>query len=315
MLDGVEQALLPEKVLDRFKIRGALASYFNDLATDFKSIAASGWTAELIPDEEILQSQFPKMLEELEQDDMRIAELEGLFQAVEPEDGEDADEFEDDEIGVLPKAVVDNLKEQQKEYRAIIKTKLQTLKNGITELYAHAKDLGVLPSNQKKSDYIEGLNAKEANFDVLDRIMILMPQTIELQLQLGELDACRERGKQAARELEVIAARLEKHDALAKELRDLKAQVKDVHKKSTALVEAARDKIDSDTARRLIVERLHRELVSRYQMYVREYQRGLIAAIENLWDKYAVNLEQILTARDQEAELLDRFMVELGYTA
>jgi type I restriction enzyme M protein len=37
-------------------VRGAFANYVDVLKADFKSIAASGWGAELIPDEKILQS-------------------------------------------------------------------------------------------------------------------------------------------------------------------------------------------------------------------------------------------------------------------
>ena len=43
-----------------------------------KSIAASGWGPELIPEQDILQSQFPEVLEQIEQDQARIAELESL---------------------------------------------------------------------------------------------------------------------------------------------------------------------------------------------------------------------------------------------
>ncbi len=58
-LNSITTALLDENLLDTFKIRGALAGYFQTLEADFKSIAASGWNAELIPDEELLQSAIP----------------------------------------------------------------------------------------------------------------------------------------------------------------------------------------------------------------------------------------------------------------
>jgi hypothetical protein len=47
-------------------VRGAFANYYKLLVSDFKSIAASGWGPELIPDDDILQSQFPQVLAELE---------------------------------------------------------------------------------------------------------------------------------------------------------------------------------------------------------------------------------------------------------
>ena len=54
-------------------------------------------------------------------------------------------------------------------------------------------------------------------------------------------------------------------------------------------------------------------LFSSYQQYLRADQRACVAAIENLWSKYAVTAKQIEAARDEAAEELQRFLVELGY--
>ena len=47
--------------------------------------------------------------------------------------------------------------------------------------------------------------------------------------------------------------------------------------------------------------------------YLRQYQRAFIAAVENLWAKYAVTTKQILAERDRETSQLDAFLTELGY--
>jgi len=64
----------------------------DDLKADLKSIAASGWGPELIPDDDILQSQFPDLLAEMEQKRLRLAELTALFAAADEEDYEDNDD-------------------------------------------------------------------------------------------------------------------------------------------------------------------------------------------------------------------------------
>lgn len=87
-------------------MRGAFANYYKQLSSDFKSIAASGWGAELIPDQDILQSQFPQVL----------AELQALFAAAGEEDFEDVDG-----TGVLPPEQVKDLKAQLKEARGLAK--------------------------------------------------------------------------------------------------------------------------------------------------------------------------------------------------
>ena len=105
-----------QTLLTRYQVRGAFANYYKQLTSDFKSIAASGWGAELIPDEDILQSQFPQVLAELEQQHARLAELQALFGAAGEEDFEDLDG-----TGVLPAEQVKDLKAQLKEAKGLMK--------------------------------------------------------------------------------------------------------------------------------------------------------------------------------------------------
>ena len=52
-----------------------------------------------------------------------------------------------------------------------------------------------------------------------------------------------------------------------------------------------------------------------YQHYLRADQRACVAAVENLWRKYAVTARQIEAQRDVAAAALQGFLVELGYVA
>jgi type I restriction enzyme M protein len=98
-------------ILDLHKSRGAFAAYWSSLETDLKSVAASGWNAELIPAEDILKSQFPEVLEELANNEARRDELEALFNEVnELEEGE----FEEENYEVFPKDVLKKLKAEIK---------------------------------------------------------------------------------------------------------------------------------------------------------------------------------------------------------
>ncbi len=125
---SLEDLLQPLNVLDKFQIRGAFAEFANELAADFKSVAASGWNAELIPADEILQSQFPEVLAEVQAAQLRIAELQAMFDAVKPEEAEEEEEVDlstydfDEEQPVLPKAIVDALKARKKEVSGELKT-------------------------------------------------------------------------------------------------------------------------------------------------------------------------------------------------
>ncbi|GAB3695415.1 N-6 DNA methylase [Spirosoma flavus] len=108
LLPDITDTLLPLGMLDAFKIRGAFAAFWNNgtILSDLKSVAASGWGAALIPDEEILRSQFGDLLDWHEQNQARMAELQALFEEAESEDY-DPDESDS---GVLSKEALKQLK-------------------------------------------------------------------------------------------------------------------------------------------------------------------------------------------------------------
>ena len=105
LLSDIASTFADQTLLTHYQIRGAFARYVDDLKADLKSIAASGWGAELIPDADILASQFPEVLVEKEQKQIRLAELIGMFAAADDEEYQDTDD-----TGVLPSDQVKALK-------------------------------------------------------------------------------------------------------------------------------------------------------------------------------------------------------------
>ncbi len=112
LLESIAKVLADQTLLTPFQVRGAFANYVDVLKADFKSIAASGWGAELIPDEEILRSQFPDVLEEMKLAQVRLTELQALFAAADEEDFEDTDD-----CGVMASDVVKSKKAELKAAR------------------------------------------------------------------------------------------------------------------------------------------------------------------------------------------------------
>ena len=275
-IDSLAKTLTPQGLLTTHQVRGAVASFIQSLESDLKSVAASGWGAELIPEEQILQSQFPEVLAQIEKDQTRIAELEGLFAAANETDDEEVDtENLDTENGVLPKALVKALKDEKKllagEVKEARKQMKERRKNSSKGLFSDDSEAAA----EAADDEAEGLAKWE-------RI-----QAIDLQL--------------------------ERHSALDAELKKLKANIRETEKTKDELVAAARGKISEDDAEVLILERFQHMLTEQFEGYLRQDQRAFIAAVENLWQKYAVTTKQILAERDREALQLNIFLKELGY--
>ena len=246
LFSSINAALSGQTLLTEHQVRGGLARYFQFFKPEFKSIAFSGWGPELIPDAEILESQFPEVLADMEMNRHRQAELAALFAAADEEDYEDSDD-----TGVLPGSDVKGLKTELKDLNAQAKlAKKETRMGDWTTYMAEAAE---------------------------------------------------------------IEKRLARHKALEDEVRELKSAIRATEKKQEKLVEAARDKIDANEARKVILARLHRILIATYTSYLRADQRDCLGAIENLHAKYAVTARAIESARHATAAQLKKFMQELGY--
>lgn len=197
LLQGIAATFAKQRLLTDHQVRGAFAHYVDDLKADLKSIAASGWGPELIPDNDILESQFPQLLAEMEQKRIRLAALAASLAAADEEDYEDSDD-----TGVLPSDEV------------------KALKAGLKDAKARAK-------------------------------------LAERQGRTGD-------GGSYGQEVGEIEKRLARHKALDDEARQLNSDLRANKNKQEELVAAAREQIDRDDARCVIVDRMHRLLVNTY---------------------------------------------------
>ena len=308
LLASIEQTFAGSKLLTGHQIRGAFARYVDELKADLKSIAASGWGPELIPDADILESQFPEVLAEMELKRTRLAEFTALFAVADEEDYED-----EDDTGVLPGDQVKALKAELKELNATWKTALKELKSLATDLFTEMKVAGVLPGGVKKGDVTRGMTVKAADFGAGQTIIDIASKA---KFESNLLDAVRGRmqsGREALKRAKARVARLERHKDLEDEAKQLKADLRATEKKQDELVEAAREKIKKDEARKVILDRLHRLLVQTYASYLHTDQRACLAALENLHSKYATTAADIDQRRKAATEKLQGFLGELGY--
>ncbi|TCB70268.1 SAM-dependent DNA methyltransferase [Acinetobacter sp. ANC 4216] len=309
LLSSIAEEFAEQKLLTPSQVRGAFANYVDILKADFKSIAASGWGAELIPDQDILKSQYPELLDELAQTQVRLAELQALFAAVDEEDFEDTED-----TGILPSEDVKNKKEDLKNVTADWKEALKSVKSLATHIFTELKVANLLPKKTLKGFYCaEGFTQQNPEFENGNRILELASSVnyqSEFTVALVEKMI---QGKLALEQSQVLTQSLERHKVLENEVKELKSTIKTIEDKHNELVESARAKINKDEARKVIVERLRRVLMSTYFAYLRADQRECIKAIENLWEKYAVTAKAIETERDEASRQLQAFLQELGY--
>ncbi|WP_324047224.1 N-6 DNA methylase [Aeromonas caviae] len=307
-LNTIEQHLLPVNLLDTYKVRGALADWFKSLEADLKSVAASGWNAELIPDEVLFASQCSDIIKDLADKQTRINELQACFDAAEEEEYEPSDDNP-----VLPAAYASQMKEELKERKALVVTCVQQLKYQIKDAFTEVKLAAAVPKGCKASDYQQGLTAKEQNFAVSSQILALAAEhglTLSNHTLISRITIQGEQAVQRVTEIEEVLAA---DKAAEGELKTLKAEIKETEQRRDQLLQAARQSITPDDAKSLILARFKSELDSNYQGYVRALLLGRIAAVENLHRKYQVTAKAITDQRNEAAHKLAGYLEELGY--
>ena len=268
---GIEKPLL-----DEFQGRGAFAQYIDELETDFKSVAASGWNAELIPEDEILESQYPKLLAELRDKQARREELEAMFAEVaELEEGE----WNETEYEVIPKSRITEIKATIKQLNGQKKEFEKEIKTLEKRIGAYRKD-GNTAAITKLQNEIAGIKSR------------ITPVTTEI---------------------EQAESGIQRHVALENEVKECAALIRAIEQRKEDLVEQAREQITPEEARQLIVNRWLSNLHSTINSYLDAHTRQLQQAVEDLHDKYTVTLTDILTERNTCTRELNRFLEELGY--
>ncbi len=299
LMADIASAFADHALLNPFQIQGGLARYVDSLKTDLKSIAASGWGAELIPDDEILQSEFPEVVEELATKRARIDEVQALFAAA------DEDGYEDeDDTGVLGSARVKTLKDQIKAQGAELKALVRAALGAAPDLVAELR----LPKGAAKLGTLGN-----PDFAAVHALSVAAQAAGSTSHFAAPVRALAEQGEAIVAALSDATARLAQHKALEDEARLLKADLRAAEKRREDLVAAARAKITPEDARVQILRRFREHLFATYRAYLDTDRRAVTAVIENLHDKYAVTVQDIEQKRSDAAAELDGYLKALGY--
>ncbi|WP_247443162.1 N-6 DNA methylase [Bradyrhizobium sp. 197] len=299
LMEKVIESFAGETLLNPFQIRGAMARYVDGLKTDLKSVAASGWGAELIPDDEILQSEFPELIEQLAAKQARIDEVQTLFAAADEEGYED-----EDDSGVLASTEVKRLKDLLKSQGAELKALVGTAQGAAPDLVV---ELG-LPKAAAKLGKLG-----DPDFAAVHRLAAEAEKVGGTSHFAAPILALAQQGQAIVDALANAEGRLVRHKALEDEAKVLRAELRTAEKKRDELVAAAREKITPEAARSQILARFRKTLFDTYRAYLEAERRIMTAAVEKLHDKYAVTMREIEERRRKTAKELDDHLRALGY--
>lgn len=275
------EKLIALPILDEFKSRGSFAAYWNSITNDIKSVYSSEWNAELIPDDEILQNQFPDVLKELKDNEARRDELQAKFDEV--------NELEDDVWN-------------EEDYEVWRSKELKEHKEGIKALKGERKEADKEYKNlQRRIKANE--KALKAQPELADEIAKLKDEAEKYFAEVKRYDGI----------IEAHENRMAKHSELEEEMNACKRKIKEIKDRKQALVDQARLNITPEEAKDLILKRWLRTLQQTVNDYLQVHQRQLLQAVENVWEKYTTPLNEIATVRERETEQLGNYLLELGY--
>jgi type I restriction enzyme M protein len=299
-LTTIKDKLIPLGVLDEFKGAGVFVNWWQQIRYDLKTIISTGWHHALIPDEYLIAEYFQPEADEIEMLEAQISEAQSeLAEAVETAQEVAAYEPEEDETVTA----------------TVIK---KTLKDLIDDLKGSTGD-----SARKE---LATLQAQEAAITAIEKrikeskiIMKVKADELEHKLQLKRLGG--EEFKIESQELiQQVDTRLAKLDIANK---DDKKKIASLNKdkaalqvrlaKTDAILTAIGGQLTEEEARHLILKKLYDLVANELNRYLNAEKRGLIAVVENLWDKYAVSSRELESERAETLKTLDGFLKELGY--
>lgn len=308
LMEKIAESFAGERLLNPFQSRGAMARYIDSLKTDLKSVAASGWGPELIPEDEILQSEFPELIEELALKRVRIDEVQALFASADEEGYED-----EDETGVLASETVALLKAEDRALKVQFKTLVREAREAAKAIKAHIEQLDAWPDGWLKADFGIGGTQTAPDLDGARRTLTIAEEAQIEPFLLAPICQLVSDGDDIEARLLEISKRLTAHKALEDEAKTLKADLRAAENKREELVAAAREKITVEAAQSQILDRFRNSLFVTYGVYLDAERRTVTVAVEKLYDKYAVTVQNIEDRRSKAAAELTGYLRGLGY--
>lgn len=304
-LVSFEQVLAPVILLDRFKIAGVIAHWWNHAYDELKTIVAQGFTGlidgwittirdavagdddqddDFKPlEHKIVARLIPEYLQELAEVEAEIARLKQekeAFERGEHLDSEDTDGEEDGERNYIRE-----LEDQRKKLRAEVsdaQARIKYLSRG-----PNVKDQGSIAAQEKLGNDMTALRAELASLEQQVRPVLA--------------------------EIEAIDRLLEPYDEIETRLTEARRRHRQLVARLLDRLDEAHQKLTPEEDRRLVRDMIRDDIAEQLKRYVAEHRQQVIVTIENWWDKYHVPMNIIEDERGEMAERLRDLVEKLRY--
>lgn len=352
LLDTIKEKFVPVGVLDKFQVSGVFVNWWDNIKYDLKTIMQNGWDASLIADEYLIEAFFKAEKECIEKIEIEQAEHEtNLDEAVEEALSlleYEADE-EEGEVKLTPTLAKSELKTQI-DYLLNEKKKTEEAKpyleaeTKIKDLEAKIKDCKNHLKEKQTELELKLILKRYGSEDEKAESNMLLKSTIA---EIAEMDESIENltmsFKAALNDTKDYAAIKKSVTALEKALKksntspdklqqvlEAQKQFKEINKaysgrlKDKDILETKLKSLDklladiggiisTEEAQQLILKKHFDIINNQLQRYLNAEKRSLVAAYENLYDKYFTSAQSIETKRNETMAELNDFLTQLNY--
>jgi len=350
LLKTVTEKFVPIGVLDQYQIAGVFVNWWDNIKYDLKTIMTTGWSPSLIPDEYMIDAFFQTEQKELETLEIQQSEKESELETT-VENAIALLEYEADEDETINATLAKKELKTQIDYFTNEKQKPETAKPYTTArdlILSLEKEIKETKTALKEKNEQLGLKLIIKRFGTEDtkaeskRLLTTANQELkkydsdieslitDFKSQLKDTTDY-DNIKKSVTELEKkLKTNKEAHADTLSSIALAKKDFKEITKRYNALVKdktILQNKMNSldgllkeiggiiteEEAKNLILKK-HFDLInSQLHRYLNAEKRALVAAIEDLHDKYAVSAQAIEASRQKTMEELNRFLTALKY--
>jgi type I restriction enzyme M protein len=303
LLDAFVSDITPVGLLDRFKVAGVIATWWNENKFDLKTLIAQGfgglvdgWVDTIeatmeetkgnhfdLADDPLVTRLIPDYLDELEYARQDIVRLEQEKEAFER--GDFADETDDE-----PSEDEGEKPNYAKELKAQIKDLINEIKENkqqIKTLAGSARIKGSIKFHRESGD----------------NIIILKTQLKAFTKKVQPIEEM----------IKVLEQKLQPYIEITDKLRKAKKLFKELQRKFIMRLHEARETLSDDDCKDLVLDIMNEKLAVHLQSYVTAHRQEVIAAVENWWDKYRVTLKDIEHNKKKVMAKLGKFLERMNY--